>query len=316
MKSHKQINTLYRVTVLPLSILGIFLIFLSACNKDKTRPNENVEETMTSGKITILVDNTIQPAIESVLDIFHITQPRAHINQVNATENEIVRALLQDSVEVAVLSRLLTPQEEKHFTQRGITPEITHFGTDAIALVTNRGTNDTIIDLEQVLNILRSEESAVNSIVFDNPNSSTMLHLLRLAGVKAPPGKKVHAAGSNEDVIKYIRSHVGAIGIIGVSWLVEPPQSVQKDVENLTVLAVRSVKTKTGTNYFKPTQSNISTGDYPLTRKLYLLNYQGRQGLGMGFATYINARDGQRIILKTGLLPSDIPTREINVPIE
>jgi phosphate transport system substrate-binding protein len=33
----------------------------------------------------------------------------------------------------------------------------------------------------------------------------------------------------------------------------------------------------------------------------------------MGFANYISAPDGQRIVLKSGLLPETIPTREIEV---
>jgi phosphate transport system substrate-binding protein len=49
-------------------------------------------------------------------------------------------------------------------------------------------------------------------------------------------------------------------------------------------------------------------------RKLYVLNYSNKNGLGMGFATYIGAFEGQRIILKSGLLPVEIPSREINVP--
>ena len=80
------------------------------------------------------------------------------------------------------------------------------------------------------------------------------------------------------------------------------------------MLGVDNVKIdKKVKKYYKPSQSDIATGSYPLTRKLYVLNYQGRPGLGMGFANYISAPEGQRIILKSGLLPVEIPPREIEV---
>jgi phosphate transport system substrate-binding protein len=44
-----------------------------------------------------------------------------------------------------------------------------------------------------------------------------------------------------------------------------------------------------------------------------MLNYQGKAGLGMGFASFIAGEIGQRIILKSGLVPVKIPSRNIIV---
>ena len=68
---------------------------------------------------------------------------------------------------------------------------------------------------------------------------------------------------------------------------------------------------------FRPSKEDpkkyIETKEYPFTRKIYLLNYQGRTGLGMGFASYLAGETGQRIILKSGLSPKRFPSREIDV---
>lgn len=299
----------------PVLLLIFFLSIILACNKNQDTKPEDIEETLTSGKITVLVDNTAQPIIEDVLAVFHNVYNRAEIVQVNKTENEIVRALLQDSATVAVLPRKLTAEEEDFFTRKNIVPRISHFATDAIALITNKQATDTIVELEEVLKVLRGESSPkVKSLVFDNPNSSTVQYLLKLANVKKVPTQNVYSLKSNEEVIKYVHDNKGAIGIIGVNWLLQPPQGLTNVVDNITVLAVDNVKIdKQEKKYYKPSQSNVATGSYPLTRDLYVLNYQGKKGLGMGFATYLTAREGQRIILKSGLLPVDIPTREINV---
>jgi phosphate transport system substrate-binding protein len=47
-----------------------------------------------------------------------------------------------------------------------------------------------------------------------------------------------------------------------------------------------------------------------LARDLYIINCQGYSGLGMGFAS-VAGDIGQRIILKSGLLPVRMPGRNI-----
>lgn len=286
-----------------------------SCKDDASVKKKTVSETLTSGEIRIFSDNTVQPIIEDVLAVFHSVYEEASIKQVNMTEQEILKALLADSASVAVLSRKLTKEEEAHFTNKKIEPEVTEFAIDAIALITNEKTADTVINLEEVIKVLQGKPSdKVKRLVFDNPASSTVQQLLKVAGVTKVPSNGVYALKSNEEVIKYVHDNNGAIGIVGVNWLVQPPPALTQYVDKITVLGVDNVKKdKAEKKYYKPTQNNIATGEYPLTRKLYVLNYSGKQGLGMGFATYISAREGQRIILKSGLLPVTIPSREIEV---
>lgn len=300
---------LNRIVLLCIFATGVFF----SCKGDKAAGGES--ETLIAGKTTILVDNTVQPIIEDVVAVFQSVYDRADIKQVNKTENELINALMQDSASVVVLPRLLTKEEDAHFKKIGIEAQVTPFAVDAIALITNKTAKDTVVNLEEVLKVLKGNTSdKVKKLVFDNGNSSTVQYLLKLAGVKELPAQNVYSLKTNEEVIKYVHDTPDAIGIVGVNWLVQPPLSLVKYVENITVLSVDNVKIDKGVKkYYKPTQSNIATESYPLTRKLYVLNYRGSEGLGMGFATFIGAFEGQRIILKSGLLPVSIPAREIEV---
>jgi phosphate transport system substrate-binding protein len=118
--------------------------------------------------------------------------------------------------------------------------------------------------------------------------------LMKMAGVTKIPANAVYSLTSTADVLKYVNENAGTIGVVGVNWLLQAPQELGQYVENVRVLGVDNVKKTKGP-------------------KKYLLNYQGRPGLGMGFANYLNAPEGQRIILKSGLLPIEIPPREIEV---
>lgn len=271
--------------------------------------------TLTTGNVTLITDNTVQPIVEDAIAVFQGIYPLAHVKQVNKPEKEIITALMKDSAAVVVLPRMLTKDEEAHFLKKKIVPRVAHFATDAVALITNERAADTVVNLEEVLKVLRGQPSSkVSKLVFDNPNSSTVQYLLSLAGVKDVPSDNIFALKTNEEVIRYVHDNNGAVGIIGVNWLLQPPTKLLPVVENVRVLGVDNVK-KDGAakKYYKPNQTNIATGDYPLTRRLYVLNYSGGQGLGMGFAIYVTSREGQRLILKSGLLPSEIPPRELSV---
>ena len=85
---------------------------------------------------------------------------------------------------------------------------------------------------------------------------------------------------------------------------------MQKYIEKIHVLAV---KNSNKTEYFSPTQNNLAESKYPLARELYIVNCQGFAGLGMGFSAFVASDVGQRVILKSGLLPINVPPREILV---
>ena len=131
-----------------------------------------------------------------------------------------------------------------------------------------------------------------------------------LAGIQSIPEKGVYSFKTNEEVIKFVAQNNGMVGVLGVNWLFQPMPEMQKYVDKVNVLSVKGLS---GPNYYAPTQNNIAEGKYALARDLYVVNGQGYSGLGMGFASFVAGDIGQRIILKSGLLPIKIPGRRINV---
>jgi phosphate transport system substrate-binding protein len=50
---------------------------------------------------------------------------------------------------------------------------------------------------------------------------------------------------------------------------------------------------------------------YPLIRNVYIVNREGRNGLGTGFASFIAGDQGQRLLKLMGMLPATMPVRLI-----
>ncbi len=291
--------------VVVLVFIGFFFVM---CNqKDKKDINK---ESILKGKATFLVDETLTPIIEDQVAIFESNYD-AKIKIDSKSEIEIINSLFKEKSVVAILTRNLTIDENKVFEQKKIIPKITKFATDAIAFISNKSNNDTLIELKSIVDFMNGKPNLkIKGLVFDNPNSSTVRFMNEIAGINKIPEKGVYSFKTNEEVIKFVSKNEGMIGVVGVNWLMQPKPAMSEFISKLNILSVKGLKNN---DYFAPTQNNIAEGKYVLARDLYIIDAQGYSGLGMGFASFVAGDIGQRIILKSGLLPVRIPGRKMNI---
>ncbi|MFI5161887.1 MAG: PstS family phosphate ABC transporter substrate-binding protein [Sphingobacteriales bacterium] len=295
-----------------LILLGVtFLAILGACNRKK--PAEKVySDTYTSGDLKVASDESFAPIIDQEIYIFKNDNPKANPILSYGTENSIVNLLLKDSVEMAFLSRDLTNDERAVLAQHNQFAEVSKFAIDAVAVIVNQAAPDTAITVDQIKKMLRGEAGTDRNVVFDNPNSSLVRYLKDLTGQKGFDQKNTYALKSNKEVIKYVAANPKAIGIVGFSWIDDPDADYAEDVKKVKLLAVGdSIKKQGVTQYFRPSQTSLFLKQYPLKRSLYVVNCTGRKGLGAGLELFIKGDKGQRIILRSGLLPFIIPGRDI-----
>lgn len=289
-------------------LLVMFGFLFVTCNqKDK---GKDVKETILKGTMDIAVDETLVPIVEDQVAVFEGTYD-AKITIKPKSEAEIINDLLNQKATVAFTARDLTKEERDVFNNKKIVPKVTPVAIDAIAFISNKGNNDTLIALKSVINFMQGKpEANIKGLVFDNPNSSTVRYLKALAGVKDVPKDGVFSFKTNEEVIKFVSENKGMIGVVGVNWLSQPSPELKEFVAKINVLSVKGL---TGDKYIAPTQNNIAEETYPLARDLYIINCQGYSGLGIGFASFVGGDIGQRIILKSGLLPVRVPGRKLNI---
>ena len=287
----------------------LVLVLFHSCQS-----NQQEKQSYTSGQEQILVDESFAPIIEDQEFLFESTYPNAKIDLVLKSENELLNLFLSDSIQVAILSRELKDDERKHFESKNIKIRLNRFAIDGIALITHNSSKYVNVDVAEIIKILKGEQSALESLVFDNANSSTVRYFKELAGIDKLPSTGIYALNSNADVIKYVNDNPGSVGVVGVNWMVQPPVELEPIVADLKILGVKNIAGRPGSDaYYKPNQNDIALEKYPLTRSLYIINCEGGAGLGTGFASFIAGERGQRIVLKSGLLPDSIPSREINV---
>jgi phosphate transport system substrate-binding protein len=269
-----------------------------------------------------MVDEGYKPIIETCIDVFDSIYRQATIEPVYTSEALAVDALIRDSIQVIVISRKLTDTELEFFRKRGFTPPITPVAHDAVAFVVHPSNKDTVLTVDQMKQMLTGQitnwkgidpknASGDIRLVFDNPLSGTVRYCRdSIAGGAALPAN-ASALQTNEEVIKYVSKFKGAIGIISANWISDTDdKGVQRFLKDVQLVDIAPAAGEEG---FGPYQAYLQLGKYPFKRTVYIINAQGRKGLGLGFASFLAGSDGQRIILKDGLLPAQIPPRLIQI---
>jgi len=301
-------------------LMALGLTSLIACGKSE------VTDTPTSGDITISVDESFQPIIASQVNTFEGIYKYAQIEPQYKSEGAVITDLLNDSLQIAVISRELTTQEQSVFDQRKIIPRVTKIAIDAVALIVNNDNPDSLLTMDQVKGIfngevknwkdINSETNLENiTIVFDNNNSSTSRYVRDslIASHKLP--QNTFASNSHQALIDYVSQNKNALGVIGVNWISDLDDSTAVGfLQKIKVIGIsKEANPITTESYYQPYQAYIAQGAYPLRRFLYIISTEGRAGLGTGFVSFVAGDKGQRIILKSGLVPATMPVRVIGL---
>lgn len=301
-----------------MCIAGAVAISVSACNTSGSK----TLDTPTSGSITISVDETFAPIIESQIHTFENLYKYANVEAAYKPEGQVMQDLINDTVRFVVATRQLTSEEKQAFEKLKITPRITKIAVDGVALILHKDNKDTTLTMQQVRDIFTgtitswkqldsSAPDAPITIVFDNSNSSTSRFIVDSINQKKPLPGNTYASSSNSNLVDYVAQNRNSIGVIGVNWISDRDDSTTTSFLNKINVVGISTKEKPSSedDFVQPYQAYLAQGTYPLRREVFIISREARAGLGTGFASFIAGDKGQRIILKSGLVPASMPVR-------
>ena len=313
--------TSYIIVGLTLSVCLCF-----SCNNKKSKDGRT--DTYSSGAISFVSDESFSPIIEEERFVFKKDYPQAKVTPIYTNESDAINQLLEGKTYLAFTARNFKPSELKSLQSQKFRPVAIKLAYDALAFIVHKNNSDTLISVKDIENIMsgkatlwsdiyKGSKRGTITVVFDNAKSSTVHYVEdSILGGKPISNPNVAAVNKTEVVIKYVEDNPEAIGIIGNNWLND-----KRDSTNLTfnkdirVMSVSRIHPATANSSRKPYQYYIYNGEYPLIRVVYALLNDPRRGLPWGFAHFIEGPKGQRIIMKTGLLPmlGDINVRDVNV---
>lgn len=282
-------------------LIAVWSVFLISCH-------QNVRtdvDTPSIGTIHISVDESFKPVIDSQIKVFEALNPKAKIIAEYKPEAECFRDLIKDSTRMIIVTRGLTPEEEKFYKDSlSFSPTWTRVADDAIAVIENRESKDSLFSMAQIRGILDGSTGDKILAVFDGLKETSTVRFAIDSILKGKPldPKKVFAETGSQEVIDYVSTHPGVLGFVGVSWIGNPEDSTQLSFLN----KVRIVSIQCSCpeqSYIKPYQANIILNRYPMVRGLYYILKENYSGLGTGFGAFLSHDRGQKIFSRAYLAP-------------
>lgn len=287
---------------------------------------------------TIVCDNAFENIMQQEIDVFEYVYPKNFILCNYVPQAVAVDSLLTGNTRTAVIGRDLTKTERKALRQKYPNTRSMKIAVDAVALIVNNENDIDQISLKELGDMLsgntdRWEELAPEgmaqpiNIVFDSDGSGLATYMRDSLLNGRSFGPNVSNVGSIQKVFDTVRDHKSAMGVIGVSWLtrdltvdtaaiastVKELQSdkavvgqeinERMDASGVKVLAVLGTRDAIAR---KPYQQYIYDGTYPLTRPIYMITTGSPVGAVGRFYTFVTSVDGQKLIMKTGILPARI----------
>ncbi|HLS37554.1 MAG TPA: substrate-binding domain-containing protein [Sphingobacterium bovisgrunnientis] len=294
-------NLFYKI----IYVFSAFL-FLISCVENKEKKNKT--DDILSGEIAVLVDESLMPIAVEQKEVFESSYYNAKINLIGKPEVQAVNDLIKGESGMLILSRELTEEEKKSFDQRSITPRIYPFAYDAVVLVGSSDIDSTIAT-QDIIDLMAGRNTTGKKLVIDNPNSSLVRYFRELGKLDKIANNYLEVKGNATEILNTVAANDKKIGLLSFNQYLSLQRSfTEKD--KIRILSVLNDTLETP-KYVKPSQASLSTGEYPLRREVKVLNYQPNMGLGMGFSAFVTGDRGQRIVLKSGLLPAKMPGREI-----
>lgn len=302
------------------------LVFCSCGNGQKSKDART--DTYASGEMTVMCDESFSPIINEEIDVFHATYPDAKVTPVYTDEIECFNALMEQKVHLIVTAKNYSEKQLEFFKSNGFQPRYFPLGYDGLAFIINKENVDSCIHVDDIKRILSGsvkDWGEVNKgsklgnidVVFDNAKSAAVHWAVdSILDGKPINSPNITAVKTSAEVINYVEKTKNAIGIIGSNWLNDKRDSTnvtfKKNIQVMNICSVPGAKAGE-MNSWKPYQLYLLNGNYPFARTVYALLVDPYHGLPVGFANFMQSPVGQKIVLKSALLPyrGDLQWRKV-----
>ncbi|MCF7816699.1 MAG: phosphate ABC transporter substrate-binding protein [Kiritimatiellales bacterium] len=246
-------------------------------------------------KITIDGSTTVGPIAKAFAEYFMAANPNVNITVSESGSGNGAKSLVNNTCDVADMSRPMKESEFKAAADKGIQPVAHVVALDGLAVVVHPSNPVQDLTVEQVRKIYLGEISNWKDIggpdkaivvISRDTNSGTYETFEDRVLEKKKIREDCEYVGSNGAMRQRVQSTPAAIGYAGLGF-------VDKTVKALKV------------NGIYPSPETVQTGEYPIARPLFMYT-NGYPQLGSPlyrFVTIHLTKDGQEMVEEIGFVP-------------
>jgi phosphate transport system substrate-binding protein len=292
------------------------ITLLASCNQElqKTNPIDSPK----NGTIEISVDESFEPVMREQIAMYEASYPGTKINAHYKSEADCLKDFFKDSTNrLVIVTRGLTDNEEKYMIDSvGFNPGWQEIATDAVAIVVNKKSNDTLFSLDDLQQRLTGKTKKDQTVVFDGLNRTSTVRFIQDSILKGKvfDTAVVRAVKNSDEVLDYIATHENAIGFVGINRIGNPEDEHHMALLKKVKISLVQCDLCVDKPYVLPSQATILNRRYPLVRGLYYIIKENFAGLGNGFVSFLKYERGQLIFKRAYLGPiMNFNVRNVNI---
>lgn len=252
-----------------------------------------------TGSVQVVGSETMRAAVTTCAADFMSRNPQADIVVKGGGSGHGVAALLHGIVDIGMTSRDLSRRERDYAASKNIEIAVAELARDGIAIVVNRANAITALDIRQLHDIYSGktrnwrdlEGGDADIVAYARAEGSGTASLFgeRVMG-EDPYVASVLAMPTNEAIVAEVAMRPGAIGYTSLG-------AVKGAGDRIKVIALRP---DVNSAPVAPTVETVRSGQYPLTRTLYLGTVGKPLGPVQTFIDFCSGAGGQALLERAG----------------
>ncbi|MEP7146669.1 MAG: substrate-binding domain-containing protein [bacterium] len=297
---------------------------------------DEIKSVSTTGQITIVVDENVEPLMKDEIREFERLNPEAKIILKSVPTNNAIVDLINGETQLIVVSRNFSKEEREALVKNKLEIKEYPLAVDGIGFIVNVKNPVQRVTSEDLKKILSGDyklwtdiKSPVEEqdaeakkyftgsknnikIFIQRKNSSTNKYVQDSILKVNQYNSSAVTCSTSVQMLNAVRENDNAIGIINMNWLSKGAQ----DTIDTTVKALRISQIRDNgrqEDYAEFHQGNIYKGIYPYRRTIYVFTSDVGIKLSTGFITFLVKTDGQKVVLKNSLVPVTQPVRTIQI---
>jgi len=290
--SAKQLRSNYYL-MRPSALLAFCCIVFWSCNSKKQGDAE--PETPTSGTFELVADETLKPAIDSLVFGFNSQTPNAKVTVRYKNATEALDDLLQLRARLVLIARPLGKKERDLLLKEKIELTDADVAVNAIGCIVNLKSPLQNISLDSLRSIIQDKNKDIIR-VSSSYLSSTEFALDSIFSLDKFQEGRIVRYQTTDSIIDRVRRDEHAIGFVGAAWLKKHSNSGDSSFRVIRISGITN----------KPIMLHLAyilQGLYPFTSRICAYTTEVPNTLPRGFLAYVMSSEGQRVFFNFDLLP-------------
>jgi phosphate transport system substrate-binding protein len=225
-----------------------------------------------------------------------------------------ISALINKQIDIADASRQIKQKEIDAAKEVDVNPVEWKVALDGISLIINSENNLDELSYNQLRGLYNgsitnwSEVGGIDAPVITygrQSTSGTYVYFNEEVLDEDDYRADMNQMAGNADIVEAVINDPNGIGYVGVAYA-----EARKDE-----LKIVSVKRQATSQAYQPTSANIASGNYPVSRYLYVYTNGIPEGAVKDYIKFMLSSEGQEVVVEVGYigLPQAIRTEQLNI---